>query len=292
MAAALLDASLVDFRGLGVRWRIAWSLCARALGRVAPGRSPRRARPLRGGAHRRERGGRQALRVELPRSARTCRAGSRSSGAGRASCSERRFVCATSRAPAWPAFVEADFDEAIARAGSQLDAEARSPRHGRRGARQTRRMRFGASRVPLPEQSRTERRAFSRRERRRYSGSSPPTSPTCRSPSSSSSVPRTIHSHLRSIYRKLGVSSRRAATRYAIEHGLSSDAGGDAAFGRRRVEPGRSGLREGRDPVARRCSAAAQSHGHADRRQPIKTNLELSLDTFRANVKPSRSEIT
>jgi hypothetical protein len=34
--------------------------------------------------------------------------------------------------------------------------------------------------------------------------------------------PRTIHSHLRSIYRKLGVSSRRAATRYAIEPGLPS----------------------------------------------------------------------
>ena len=33
--------------------------------------------------------------------------------------------------------------------------------------------------------------------------------------------PRTVHSHLRSIYRKLGVSSRSAATRYAVEHELT-----------------------------------------------------------------------
>jgi DNA-binding NarL/FixJ family response regulator len=31
---------------------------------------------------------------------------------------------------------------------------------------------------------------------------------------------RTIHSHVRSIYRKLGVSSRAAATGYALRHGL------------------------------------------------------------------------
>ncbi len=31
---------------------------------------------------------------------------------------------------------------------------------------------------------------------------------------------RTVHRHLNSIYRKLGVSSRTAATRFAIEHGL------------------------------------------------------------------------
>jgi DNA-binding NarL/FixJ family response regulator len=34
--------------------------------------------------------------------------------------------------------------------------------------------------------------------------------------------PRTVHSHLRSIYRKLGVSSRSAATRYAVEHDLTA----------------------------------------------------------------------
>ena len=33
--------------------------------------------------------------------------------------------------------------------------------------------------------------------------------------------PRTVHSHVRSVYRKLGVSSRSAATRYAIRHGLA-----------------------------------------------------------------------
>jgi predicted ATPase/DNA-binding CsgD family transcriptional regulator len=32
--------------------------------------------------------------------------------------------------------------------------------------------------------------------------------------------PRTVHSHLNSVYQKLGVSSRSAATRFAIEHGL------------------------------------------------------------------------
>ena len=32
--------------------------------------------------------------------------------------------------------------------------------------------------------------------------------------------PRTVHRHLNSIYRKLGVSSRAAATRFASEHGL------------------------------------------------------------------------
>lgn len=31
---------------------------------------------------------------------------------------------------------------------------------------------------------------------------------------------RTVHSHLRSIYRKLEVRTRAAATRYALEHGL------------------------------------------------------------------------
>jgi DNA-binding CsgD family transcriptional regulator len=32
--------------------------------------------------------------------------------------------------------------------------------------------------------------------------------------------PRTVHRHLSSIYRKLGVGSRAAATRFAVEHGL------------------------------------------------------------------------
>jgi DNA-binding NarL/FixJ family response regulator len=32
--------------------------------------------------------------------------------------------------------------------------------------------------------------------------------------------PRTVNAHLRSIYRKLGVNSRSAATRYAVEHDL------------------------------------------------------------------------
>ena len=33
--------------------------------------------------------------------------------------------------------------------------------------------------------------------------------------------PRTIHRHLNSIYHKLGVRSRTAATRFAIKHGLA-----------------------------------------------------------------------
>lgn len=33
--------------------------------------------------------------------------------------------------------------------------------------------------------------------------------------------PRTVHSHLNSIYSKLGITSRNAATRYAIEHHLA-----------------------------------------------------------------------
>ena len=33
--------------------------------------------------------------------------------------------------------------------------------------------------------------------------------------------PRTVHRHLNSVYHKLGVSSRTAATRFAIEHGLA-----------------------------------------------------------------------
>jgi predicted ATPase/DNA-binding CsgD family transcriptional regulator len=33
---------------------------------------------------------------------------------------------------------------------------------------------------------------------------------------------RTVHAHLRSVYRKLGVHSRSAATRYALEHGLAA----------------------------------------------------------------------
>jgi DNA-binding NarL/FixJ family response regulator len=32
--------------------------------------------------------------------------------------------------------------------------------------------------------------------------------------------PRTVHAHLRSIYGKMEVSSRSAATRFAVEHGL------------------------------------------------------------------------
>ena len=32
---------------------------------------------------------------------------------------------------------------------------------------------------------------------------------------------RTVHAHLRSIYRKIDVRSRSAATRYALEHGLA-----------------------------------------------------------------------
>jgi DNA-binding NarL/FixJ family response regulator len=33
--------------------------------------------------------------------------------------------------------------------------------------------------------------------------------------------PRTVGQHLRSIYNKLGVNSRAAATRFAVEHGLA-----------------------------------------------------------------------
>lgn len=33
--------------------------------------------------------------------------------------------------------------------------------------------------------------------------------------------PRTVHAHLREIFRKLDVSHRSAATRYAMEHGLA-----------------------------------------------------------------------
>ncbi len=33
--------------------------------------------------------------------------------------------------------------------------------------------------------------------------------------------PRTVHTHISSIYRKLGITSRSAATRYAIEHVLA-----------------------------------------------------------------------
>jgi DNA-binding NarL/FixJ family response regulator len=33
--------------------------------------------------------------------------------------------------------------------------------------------------------------------------------------------PRTVHAHLSSIYSKLGITSRNAATRYAIEHKLT-----------------------------------------------------------------------
>ena len=36
---------------------------------------------------------------------------------------------------------------------------------------------------------------------------------------------RTVHAHLRSIYRKLDLHTRSAATRYALEHGLAADAG-------------------------------------------------------------------
>ena len=33
--------------------------------------------------------------------------------------------------------------------------------------------------------------------------------------------PRTVDRHLNSVYQKIGVSSRAAATRFAIEHGLA-----------------------------------------------------------------------
>jgi DNA-binding NarL/FixJ family response regulator len=33
--------------------------------------------------------------------------------------------------------------------------------------------------------------------------------------------PRTVHAHISSIYSKLGVTSRSAATRYAMEHHLA-----------------------------------------------------------------------
>jgi DNA-binding NarL/FixJ family response regulator len=33
--------------------------------------------------------------------------------------------------------------------------------------------------------------------------------------------PRTVDAHLRALYRKLGVRSRTAAVRYAVEHGLA-----------------------------------------------------------------------
>jgi DNA-binding NarL/FixJ family response regulator len=33
--------------------------------------------------------------------------------------------------------------------------------------------------------------------------------------------PRTVHAHLRAIYRKLGVASRTQAARWALEHGLA-----------------------------------------------------------------------
>ena len=38
--------------------------------------------------------------------------------------------------------------------------------------------------------------------------------------------PRTVDRHLNSVYTKLGVASRSAATRFAVEHGLTQDQGG------------------------------------------------------------------
>jgi DNA-binding NarL/FixJ family response regulator len=36
---------------------------------------------------------------------------------------------------------------------------------------------------------------------------------------------RTVQAHLRSIYSKLNITTRTAATRYAMEHGLTTDVG-------------------------------------------------------------------
>jgi DNA-binding CsgD family transcriptional regulator len=41
--------------------------------------------------------------------------------------------------------------------------------------------------------------------------------------------PRTVNAHLTNIYRKLDLPSRNAATRFALEHGLTGEAAGSRA---------------------------------------------------------------
>ena len=219
MAASLLDASLVDFRRLGVRWRIAWSLCARAQVASRQGDHPV-ARVLC----------EEALIAANAVGDKLCASSCLEAlahaelAAGRAALAVRLFGAAVRlrdiAGAAWPAFVEADFDEAIARAGSQLD-ESTFAAAWSTGCATNPEDAVRASRVPLPEPSRTSAAVLTARETEVLRLVAADLTDVQVAEQLFLS-PRTIHSHLRSIYRKLGVSSRRAATRYAIEPGLPS----------------------------------------------------------------------
>ena len=161
MAASLLDVSLVDFRQLGVRWRIAWSLCARAQVACRQGDHPV-ARILSEEALIAANAVGDRLCVEPPGGACACRGRGRPGRAGRATV-RSSGSCAYIAGAGWPAFVEADFDDAIARAGSQLD-ESTFAAAWSTGCATNPEDAVRASRVPLPEPSRTSAAVLTARE--------------------------------------------------------------------------------------------------------------------------------
>jgi predicted ATPase/DNA-binding CsgD family transcriptional regulator len=219
-AAALLDASLVDFRRLGVRWRIAWSLCARAQVASRQGDHPI-ARVLC----------EEALGAANAVGDRVCASSCLEAlahaelAAGRTALAVRLFAAAASlrdsSGAAWPAFVEADFDEALAMARAELEEDAFAAAWGT-GCATSPDEAVRASRVPSPERARTIPGVLTAREAEVLRLVAADLSDVQVAEQLFLS-PRTIHSHLRSIYRKLGVSSRRAATRHASEPGVIPD---------------------------------------------------------------------
>jgi predicted ATPase/DNA-binding CsgD family transcriptional regulator len=243
-AASLLDASLVDFRELGVRWRIAWSLCARAQVALLQGDFAV-ARVLCDEALT------AAAAVGDKLCASTCLEALAHAelAAGRPTLAVRLFGAAvrlreTSNA-AWPAFVETDFDEAIASVRSQLD-EGTFAAAWEKGRETTPEDAIRASRVLLSEPQRTHPAGLTARETEvlRLVASDLTDVQVAEQLFLS---PRTVHSHLRSIYRKLGVRSRRAAIRYAIEPGTTSARGTTPRSGDGFLSRGGNGSATGED---------------------------------------------
>jgi predicted ATPase/DNA-binding CsgD family transcriptional regulator len=208
-AAALLEQSLAEFRELGDRWWALRGICA--LGHVAARRGAHAAARLRF-----EQGLETARELGDPMLEAACLEGL--AGAHGPALAARLLGAAESlrerAGAAWPAFVNADSETCADRARRALG-------DGRFAAEWARGRAMGAAEIlglahPRPPANPAGLTVREAEVLRLVAGGLTDAQVAERLVLSV----RTVHSHVRSIYRKLGVRSRSAATGYALRQGL------------------------------------------------------------------------
>ena len=208
-ADALLEESLAEFRELGDRWWALRGMCA--LGHVAARRGAHAAARLRFAP-----GHELARELGDPMLEAACLEGL--AGAHGPALSARLLGASEGlrqrAGAAWPAFVQADCERSADRARRALGEQRFAAEWGRGRA-------MGAAEILglAPSSSAGHPAGLTLREVEVLQLVAAGHTDAQVAEQLVLSV-RTVHSHVRSIYRKLGVSSRTAATGYALRHGL------------------------------------------------------------------------